>query len=88
MNRNFKKEYDYQRLTNVLFKLEKQLGKCNDVRLGDVIHFRYQYYDLENDTFKVSNKELKHLISILKDWGYDVKRRKKYGYIIIDKYER
>lgn len=85
MNRNFKQEYDYQRLTNVLFKLEKQLSKHNDIRLGEVIYFRYQYYDLENDTYKLSNKELKHLISILKDWGYDVKRRKKYGYIIIDK---
>lgn len=85
MNKNFKKEYDYQRLTNVLFKLEKQLSKANDVRLGEVTHFRYQYYDLENKTYKLSNKELKHLISILRDWDYTVKRRKKYGYIIIDR---
>ena len=85
MNKNFKKEYDYQRLTNVLFKLEKQLSKANDVRLRDVTHFRYQYYDLENNTYKLSNKELKHLISILRDWDYTVKRRKKYGYIIIDR---
>ncbi|MGW7932308.1 hypothetical protein ACWEWU_11675 [Staphylococcus xylosus] len=85
MNRNFKKQYDYQRLTNVLFELERRLSKCNDVRLGEVTHFRYQYYDLGNDTYKLSNRELKHLISILRDWGYDVKRRKKYGYIIIDK---
>ena len=85
MNKNFKKEYDYQRLTNVLFKLEKQLSKSNDVRLREVTHFRYQYYDLENKTYKLSDKELKHLISILRDWGYTVKRRKKYGYIIIDR---
>ncbi|GEQ06990.1 hypothetical protein EKQ61_11175 [Staphylococcus gallinarum] len=86
MTKGFKKEYDYQRLTNVLFKLEKHIRKHNDVRLGEAIYFRYQYYDLENNTYKLSNKELKHLISILKDWGYVVKRRKKYGYIIIDKY--
>ena len=85
MNKNFKKEYDYQRLTNVLFKLEKHLSKANDVRLGEITHFRYQYYDLENNTYKLSNKELKHLISILRDWDYNVKRRKKYGYIIIDR---
>lgn len=85
MNKKFKKEYDYQRLTNVLFKLEKQLSKANDVRLGGVTHFRYQYYDLENKTYKLSNKELKHLISILRDWDYTVKRRKRYGYIIIDR---
>lgn len=85
MNKNFKKEYDYQRLTNVLFKLEKQLSKANDVRLGEVTHFRYQYYDLEDNTYKISNKELKHLMSILRDWDYTVKRRKKYGYIIIDR---
>lgn len=85
MNKNFKKEYDYQRLTNVLFKLEKQLSKANDVRLREVTHFRYQYYDLENKTYKLSNKELKHLMSILRDWDYTVKRRKKYGYIIIDR---
>ena len=85
MNKNFKKEYDYQRLTNVLFKLEKQLSKSNDVRLREVTHFRYQYYDLEDNTYKLSNKELKHLISILRDWDYTVKRRKKYGYIIIDR---
>lgn len=85
MNKNFKKEYDYQRLTNVLFKLEKQLSKHSDVRLGQVTYFRYQYYNLENDTYKLSNKELKHLISILRDWNYNVKRRKKYGYIIINR---
>lgn len=84
-DKSFKKEYDYQRLTNVLFKLEKQLSKANDVRLGEVNHFRYQYYDLENNAYKLSNKEIKHLISILRDWDYTVKRRKKYGYIIIDR---
>ena len=84
MNRNFKKEYNYQRLKNVLFTLEKQLNKANDVRLGVVVNFRYQYYNLEDDTYKLTNKELKHLISILRDWDYEVKRRKKYGYIIIN----
>lgn len=84
MNRNFKKEYNYQRLKNVLFKLGKQLGKADDVRLRAIVNFRYQYYNLEDDTYKLSNKELKHLISILRDWDYEVKRRKKYGYIIIN----